>query len=312
MRILVPGHFRADLERALADLGPDLVGYDEAGAPEAGSAGTVALFRWWLTTEQGERLLEDHPSIRWVHSGSAGVDHILTPRLREREIVLTTSAGVHAPSIAEWVVAAMLAAMKNLPDMARRQRERRFEKVARPELTGQTVVFFGAGHIATAIAERLAPFGVRMRAVRRSGERHAVIREIAPALAPACRDADWLIVAAPLTPDTARAVDAEVLAALPSSARLINVSRGELVDEPALVDTLRDGRIAGAILDVFAEEPLPAGHPFWAMENVLVLPHTTWRSPNVRQRQIDLFAENVRRFADGRELLNVVDLERGY
>ncbi|HEY0788316.1 MAG TPA: D-2-hydroxyacid dehydrogenase, partial [Thermoanaerobaculia bacterium] len=304
-RILVPGHFERDLAgRAGAEV--ELVPYDETGAPIRDSAGATALFRWWLTSAQGDRLIETHPSLRWIHSGSAGVDHILTERFRASSIVLTNSAGVHAPSIAEWVVGAMLQAVKDFPAMRQQQRERRFEKVLRPELTGQRALFLGTGQIATAIASRLAPFGRRLAGVRRGGARHPVIPEILPAssLPGAAADADWLIVTAPFTPDTEGIVSRSLLAALPPGARVVNVSRGELVDEDALVDAIRQKRIAGAILDVFRVEPLPPDHPFWAMDEVIVLPHTTWRSPEVRARQIDLLLENLRRFVAGEPLRN--------
>ncbi len=313
-RILVPGHFERDLAPRLPGGGVELVPYDEAGTPLAESSSASGLFRWWLTSEQGDGLIAAHPALRWIHSGSAGVDHILTPRFRASSIVLTNSAGVHAPSIAEWVVGAMLQVVKDFPAMREQQRERRFEKVLRPELTGQRALFLGTGQIATAIASRLAPFGVRLAGVRRGGSPHPVIGEIVGAadLPRAAADVDWLILTAPLTPETEGIVSRELIAALPPRARVVNVSRGELVDEDALVDAIRAKRIAGAILDVFRVEPLPPDHPFWSMDGVIVLPHTTWRSPEVRARQIDLFLDNLGRFLANEPLRNVVDVARGY
>lgn len=313
-RILVPGHFERDLANRVAGLPVELVPYGETGLPLRDSTGARALFRWWLSSEEGDRLIDSHPDLRWIHSGSAGVDHILTPRFRASSIELTNSAGVHAPSIAEWVVGAMLQVVKDFPSMLRRQGERSFEKVLRPELTGQHALFVGTGQIATAIASRLTPFGMRLSGVRRSGSAHPVIGEILPltALRDAAADTDWLIVTAPLTPETDTIVGREVIGALPPRARVVNVSRGELVAEDALADAIRSGRLAGAILDVFRTEPLPVDHPFWSMEQVMVLPHTTWRSPQVRARQIDLFVENLRRFLGGEPLRNVVDAARGY
>jgi phosphoglycerate dehydrogenase-like enzyme len=313
-RILLPAHFESDLRPLAATLGVELVPYDEEGVPLRPAAGASGLFRWWLSAAQGDRLIEDHPDLRWIHSGSAGIDHILTERFRRSRIVLTNSAGVHAPSIAEWVVGAMLLVVKDFAAMRAQQRERRFEKVLRPELTGQRALFVGTGQIAGAIASRLAPFGMRLAGARRSRAPHPVIGEIVPPerLAAAAADADWLIVTAPLTPETEGIVNRAVLDALPARARVINVSRGELVDEDALIDAIRAKRIAGAILDVFRVEPLPLDHPFWSMDEVVVLPHTTWRSPEVRARQIELFADNLRRFVAGQELRNVVDVGRGY
>lgn len=313
-RILVPGHFEGDLARPARDLGAELVPYDEAGAPQRDSSGATALFRWWLSQEQGDRLIADHPALRWIHSGSAGVDHILTPRFRASDLVLTNSAGVHAPSIAEWVVGAMLHVIKDFPAMRARQEARSFEKVLRPELTGQRALFIGTGQIAGAIAARLAPFGMRLAGANRSGSAHPLIPEIVPhsSLRAAATEADWLIVTAPYTAATDGIVGRELIAALPARARIVNVSRGELVDEEALAEAVGAKRIAGAILDVFRVEPLRPDHPFWALEEIIILPHTTWRSPQVRTRQIDLFLDNLRRFLAGEPLRNVVDVERGY
>ena len=311
---LVPGHFLADLEPLVSKLPAELVPYDAHGEPALPAPGASVLFRWWLTPEEGDSVLDRHPSIRWVHSGSAGIDHILTPLFLARAPQLTNSAGVHAPSIAEWVVGAMLSVLKDLPAMSAAQEKREFEKVQRAELTGQKVVFIGAGQIATEIAQRLAPFGVRLAALRASGRSHETIPSIIPfaRLREEVADADWLIITAPLTKQTAGVIDRPLLEALPSRARVINVSRGELLDEDALAELIGRGKLTGAILDVFREEPLPPDHPFWTLPGVLVFPHTTWRSPQVKERQLQLFADNLRRFIAGEPLRNVVDPKRGY
>lgn len=311
---LVPGHFLADLEPLVSKLPVELVPYDAHGEPARPAPEATVFFRWWLTPEEGDRVLDRHSSIQWVHSGSAGIDHILTPRFLARSPQLTNSAGVHAPSIAEWVVGAMLSVVKDLPAMARAQENHEFEKVQRPELTGQKAVFIGAGQIATEIAQRLAPFGLRLVALRASGGSHETIPSIIPLdrLREEVADADWLIITAPLTKETAGMIDRALLEALPSRARVVNVSRGELLDEEALADLIGRGKLTGAILDVFREEPLPADHPFWTLPGVLVFPHTTWRSPQVKDRQLGLFADNLRRFVEGEPLRNVVDPARGY
>ncbi|MFN2240262.1 MAG: D-2-hydroxyacid dehydrogenase [Thermoanaerobaculia bacterium] len=311
---LVPGHFLADLEPLVSRLPAELVPYDAHGEPAHPAPGASVFFRWWLTPEEGDRVLGRHSSIRWVHSGSAGIDHILTPLFLARAPQLTNSAGVHAPSIAEWVVGAMLSVVKNLPAMARAQERREFEKVQRPELTGQKAVFIGAGQIATEIAQRLAPFRMRLAALRASGRSHEAIPSIIPfaRLREEVADADWLIITAPLTKETAGIIDRALLEALPSRARVINVSRGELLDEEALADLIGREKLAGAILDVFREEPLPPDHLFWTLPGLLVFPHTTWRSPQVKERQLELFADNLRRFVSGEMLRNVVDPSRGY
>lgn len=311
--ILVPSHFLDDLT-PLVPSAVRLVPYDRNGRPQGDSTDAAGLFRWWLTPEEGDALIRSHPDLRWIHSGSAGVDHILTPLFRGSRIVLSNSAGVHAPSIAEWVVAAMLSELKSLRLMTVQQQAKTFEKIERPELGGQEILFLGAGHIASEIALRLWPFGVSMTAIRKSGAAHPRFPSVLPPsfLLDAARKASWLIVTAPLTQETTGIVSRDLLAALPAHARVVNVSRGEVVNEDALVEAIREGRLAGAILDVFREEPLPPSHPFWEMPEVVVLPHTTWRSPEVKRRQVELFVDNLARFLDGRPLRNVVDAERGY
>lgn len=312
-KALVPGHFLEPLRERLRDEDVKLIAYDAHGNPLRDSGGASILFRWWLSQEEGDRLIEQH-QLEWIHTGSAGVDHILTPRFLASGIVLTNSAGVHAASIAEWVVAAMLMYEKNLPEMLEQQRGHVWEKVQRDEMKGKIAVFLGAGHIAREIAARLRPFGVKLRAIRRRAQVDAAFDEsfAIGELSSRVQDADWLIVTAPLTSSTRGVVNGPVISRLPPRCRFVNVARGEIVDEPALTDALREGRLAGAILDVFSEEPLPDDHPLWDLPGVLVLPHTTWRSPQVQDKQLDLFEKNVRRFLRGEALVNVVDVKAGY
>lgn len=278
------------------------------------SAGSEALFRWWLSVEQGDKLIRDHPKMRWIHTGSAGVDHILTPTFLQANLLLTNSAGVHAVSIAEWVLAAILALEKDLPGMLEQQSAGAWQKVERDELTGKRIVILGGGQIATEIALRLRPFGVGLVCVRRSAKEHPHFDETFPvsALRVAVGDADWLILTLPLTSATRGIVSDEILKLLPARCRVVNVSRGEILDQEALLEALREKRIAGAVLDVFTAEPLPADHPLWSMPNAMVWPHTTGNSPAVRRREIELFSENLRRFVAGKPLLNVVDPAAGY
>jgi phosphoglycerate dehydrogenase-like enzyme len=309
--ILVPAHFLEELRKVLRDEPVELAAYDQQGRELDANAKATALFRWWLTTEQGDRLLTRHP-LRWIHTGSAGVEHILTPAFLDASIRLTNSSGVHAPSIAEWVVGGMLFLQKDIRSMLRLQAERKFEKVERSELSGATAVFLGAGHIAGEIAKRLRPFGMRHVAIRRTPLPHPLFDEsfAIDALESLAGAADFLIIAAPLSDATRHLIDGRILSSMKRSSILVNVARGEIVDESALIDALREKRIAGAMLDVFEQEPLPSEHPLWALENVLLLPHTTWRSPEVRGRQLALFVENVRRYVRGEPLVNEVDVER--
>jgi phosphoglycerate dehydrogenase-like enzyme len=286
----------------------DLIGYDQNGVPESDATGVEGIFRWWLTVEQGDLAITSNPALRWIHSGSAGIDHILTPAFLNRDITLTNSSGVHAPSIAEWVVATMLFLEKDLGKLLAQQRQHIWEKVERPELSTRTVVIIGAGAIASAIAQRLRPFGPRLITVRRSSNVDPTFDEtfVVEELHAVVPRADWLIVAVPLSAETRNLVDSEILSAMKGTARLVNVARGEIVEETALLHALKSKAIAGAVLDVLEHEPPATDHPFWDMDNVLLLPHTTWRSPEVRERQLALFLDNLQRFVKGTPLRNVV------
>lgn len=311
---LVPSHFIHEIQPSAEALGVELEGYDQRGIPAVPSGRAVACFRWWLTPEQGDELLIRNP-IRWVHTGSAGVNHILTPAFLASGALLTNSAGVHAPSIAEWVVAAILAEEKQLETIWRQQRQRVWHVVRTHEVQGRHALILGAGCIAREISARLRGLGIRVTAMSRGGgPQDGVFDAVLPSsrILDLAGDADWLILAAPLTGETRGIVSSSVIGALPPRARLVNVARGELVDEAALLEALRARRIAGAILDVFETEPLPEQHPFWEMETVRVLPHTTWRSEQVHARQIALFLDNLGRFARGEPMRNVVDPARGY
>jgi phosphoglycerate dehydrogenase-like enzyme len=313
-RALVPAHLLGDIGAAIGLDTVELIPYDPHGIPLADSAGSVAFFRWWLSEEDGDRLIEQHPTLAWLHTGSAGVDHILTERFRAAGLILTNSAGVHAPSIAEWVVAMMLLVEKDLPAMLQQQLARTWRKVERAELGGRRVTIVGTGHIGSEIARRLRPFGCRLTGVRRSGQEHPDFDHVERAenLSEALAGTDWLILAVPLSAETRGLIGAEALRSLPAGARIVNVARGEIVVEEALVEALQSGRLAGAVLDVFETEPLPDDHPLWTLPGVFVLPHTTWRSPEVKRRQVELFAGNMRRFVAGEPMKNVVDVTRGY
>lgn len=314
LEVLVPAHFTEILRGLTADMEVRFIPYDKEGVPEARSPEVSALFRWWLSVPAGDALIRDHPKLRWIHTGSAGVDHILTPLFLRSNIVLTNSSGVHATSIAEWVVTAILAGAKKLPQLLEQQRGHVWQTIECDELAGKRAIVLGAGHIAKEIARRLRRFGVSVDAVRRNAAADPAFDGVHPvrALESLLRDADWFIITAPLTDETRDLVDRRIIAALPRRARIVNVARGEIVDEAALTDALRNGALDGAILDVFREEPLPADNPLWDMPNVMILPHTTWRSPQVKQKQLALFVRNLRRFAAGEAMENVVDPRRGY
>jgi phosphoglycerate dehydrogenase-like enzyme len=232
-----------------------------------------------------------------------------------RDITLTNSAGVHAIPISEFVLGFMLAHAKQMGAYRAAQSEARWaEGMKLRELYDSTLLIMGIGGIGQAIAERAAAFGMRIYGSRRTPRPMPGVaqvvggdgwRELLP-------KADFLVVAAPLTAETRGMIDAAAFAAMRPTAYLINIARGAVLDEPALIAALRDGQISGAALDTFEQEPLPAESPLWGLPNVTITPHATANSPRMRERQIALFFENLSRFRSGQPLLNIVDKSIGY
>lgn len=259
-------------------------------------------------------------SLRWVHSTGAGIETIAAiPELIASDVVVTNTRGGHAPAIAEHAFAMLLALTRRIPDLVEDQRRHVWKRPevsgAMRELTGSTMVVLGLGHIGGAIAVRAAAFGMAVLGVDlRPGPPPAGVREVwgLDRLDEALARADVLAVAAPATPQTAGLIDARRIGLLPAAALVIAVSRGGIVDEAALVEGLRAGRLGGAGLDVFATEPLPADSPLWDVPNLLVSPHCSGGSWQTRERVWAITSENVRRFVAGEPLLNVCDKRAGF
>jgi phosphoglycerate dehydrogenase-like enzyme len=256
------------------------------------------------------------PRLRWVHATSAGAGEVVRaarlPAEALERLTITTSSGVHAIPLAEFAVLGLLAIAKELPRFAADQRARAWPEVRRPlrELDGQTLFLVGLGEIGRETARLAKAFGMRTVGIRRSQKPPpAHVDEVhgPDRLAELAGRADAMVVSLPLTEATAGMIDRATIEALPPSCIFVNVGRGGVVDEPALIDALRERRIAGAVLDVFATEPLPADSPLWTMDNVLVTPHAVALSARENERIVELFVANLRRYLDGEPLVNVVE-----
>ena len=265
-----------------------------------------------------ELLAGAHPALRWVHATSAGAGELVRRAGLDRDaldrVVITTSSGVHAVPLAEFAVLGLLAVAKDLPGLVAAQRARSWPTVRQPlrELRGQTLVLVGLGEIGREVARLGKALGMRTVGVRRrarpTGAPPPFTDEVhrADRLPELAGRADALVVSLPLTDETAGLLDRATVERLPPSCIFVNVGRGGVVDEAALVDALRERRIAGAVLDVFATEPLPHGSPLWTLPNVLVSPHAAALSEHENQRIVELFLANLRRFLDGEPLANAV------
>lgn len=254
-------------------------------------------------------------SLRWVHAGSAGVNHVLSAEVVESDVVVTNSRGVFDEPMAEYVLALVLAFAKDLPATLGLQRERRWRHRETERLGGRRALVAGTGPIGRAIGRKLAAAGMSVTGVgRRARETDPDLGSVLPMerLAEGLADADYVVLAAPLTEATRYMIDEAALSAMKPTARLVNVGRGPLVAQEDLVEALAAGRIAGAALDVFADEPLPESSPLWTMDNVIVSPHMSGDVVGWRSELVALFHDNLTRYLDGRPLRNVVDKRRGY
>lgn len=279
---------------------------------------------------------EQAPRLRWIQLASAGFDWMLkTPIGQQPEVILTSSSGMHATPIAEYCLGMMLALNLKLPLMMDYQRRSEWPKgraglFGPAPLRGKTVGIVGYGSIGRELARLCDAVGMTVLAAKRdvmkpearegwtepgTGDPLGEIpRRLYPggALSVMVKDCDYVVMTAPLTSDTRQMVDQHVLGAMKRTACFINIARGDVVDEVALVEALRDGDIAGAALDVFSEEPLPSTSPLWTLNNVIISPHVSGDLPDYFERAGYVFAENLRRYVEKRPLINALDREKGY
>ena len=279
---------------------------------------TEIVIAWSIRPEQ----FVAAKKLKWIHSTAAAVHQLLYPEMIRSKVVLTNARSVHGPVVAEHALALMLAMAKQLPRLRDSQwkkvwaQEAMWNQRPRPsELRGSTVCVVGFGAIGREVALRCHALGMRVTVVREHAEQPS-----APAkqvfgfdqVQTAVAQADFMVLAVPVTPETTGFFSGRLFAAMKQSAYLVNVGRGVLVDEAAMTEALQQKRIAGAALDVFTDEPLPANSPLWEMENVLITPHTASITEQLWERHYELISENVRRYLSGNPLLGVVDKAKGY
>ncbi len=247
--------------------------------------------------------------LRWLHTFSAGVDSPAFQVIIDRGGMLTNSSGASAPPIAQYVIAMMLYRTKRIDEWRDQQRRREWTQLSPGELTGQTVGIIGTGAIGGEVARLAKAFGMRTIGMRRSDKRTPHIDEqVTPRRLPQLlKQTDFVVLACPLTKETEGLIGERELRAMKPTATLINVARGRVVHESALIRALTEGWIGGACLDVFTFEPLPESSPLWDMPNVIVTPHNSGPSPLNMGRAMAIFLDNLDRFANGRKLRNLVE-----
>jgi glyoxylate/hydroxypyruvate reductase len=264
-----------------------------------------------------ERIPALAPRVRWIQATSAGIGEMLARLgLLDSPITFTTASGVHASALAEFCVMGMLVFVKDLFRLRADQAAHRWERYCARELRGLTLGVIGLGNIGREVARTGHALGMRVIGTKRTipagGVPH-VERVLPPErTGEVVREADVLVVTVPQTAGTKRLLGEEELRSMKRGAILINIARGAVVDEPALIAVLREGHLGGAALDVFAKEPLPADSPLWDLPNVIVSPHSASTVAAENARLTDLFCENLRRYLDDKPLINVFDRERRY
>ncbi len=274
------------------------------------------------------------PRLRWIQAHWAGIDHLANHPVWDSSIMLTNASGVHAVNMGQYTLAQLLAWAHRVPRWLHYQKlgewpDKRAERFTPDELRGRTLGILGYGSIGREIARLAKPFGLKILVTKRDARRledneYAVpgtgdpLAELPDRIYPAeatrsmLAECDYVVITLPLTTKTHHLFDEEMFKAMKSTAFLVNVGRGPIINENALIKALKKGWIAGAGLDVFETEPLPADSPLWGMDNVIISPHISGMTPAYDERVVDLFVTNLRRFLANEPLLNLVERERGY
>jgi len=316
--ILAEPH-EAQIERLAKQLaGVKIVaGLSERAFAEDATRATV-LCNWSGSLELFRKVFAMCPQVKWVHSRSVGLEQSLFSELRASAVPLTNGRGVFSPSLGEFALGAILYFAKDFRRLIRNQMAQRWEQFDVTMGERKTVGIVGYGDIGKAIASRVVPLGMKVLALKRTSPKPAEKDPLVEKFfGPAERIemiscSDYIAIATPLTPETRGLIGEAEFAAMKPTAVVINVGRGPVIDEAALICALQQKRIKGAALDVFDREPLPAGHPFYSLENVLLSPHSADHTPDWLETSMDFFIEQFERFRKGEPLRHVVDKKAGY
>ena len=264
-----------------------------------------------------QNVISRAPELKWVQVMAAGVNIFLDSEMVESPVILTNVSGIHATPIGEFVLGLMLMFAKNAPLHFQLKQEKQWKRLPPSILRSKTVGIVGLGSIGKEVARLAKAFGMKVMATRRSAKREGQARNVDIMLPPGrlhrlLADSDFVVLSLPGTPETSKLIGEKELRSMRPTAYLINISRGDVVDEEALIQALDERWIAGAGLDVFATEPLPADSRLWELPNVILSPHIAGGMEDYAMRATERFVENLGRYLDGRKLRNVVDKKRGY
>jgi phosphoglycerate dehydrogenase-like enzyme len=312
-----PGDPQLSMLNALREIAVVVIGNSpDAFKSAAGSA--EVIFNWSGSLSLIREVFLMSPAVRWVHSRSAGLERTLFPELVASNVTMTNGSGVFSPSLGEFALAAILYSAKDFRRMIRNQTAGLWEPFDVLPISGQTVGIVGYGDIGRAVAARVRAMGMKVLAVKRHVSTEKNPDPLADQiygpdhLIEMLSRCDYIVVAAPLNAETLGLIGEAEFAAMKPDAVIINVGRGPVIEERAMIKALSERRIKGAALDVFAEEPLPKGHPFYQLENVLLSPHCADHTPDWLDNAMRFFIAQFERFRQGQPLLNVVNKKLGY
>lgn len=255
------------------------------------------------------------PNLKWIQLLSAGINHVPVDKVLSKDIVLTNNKGGYSVAISEWIILKILEMLKNSKEFHNNQNSKIWKiDTSLLELYGKTVGFLGTGSIAKETAKRLEAFGVKILGFNTEGKNTKYfhksynIKDINNIVS----ELDILVISAPYTDETHHLVDDVVLSNMKNDSYIVNIARGSIIDEKALIKSLKSGTIKKAALDVFEEEPLPENNPLWSMDNVYLSPHTSWVSEMVRRRRYEIAYRNMSKYINGEKMDNIIDFEKGY
>lgn len=296
-----------DIPHVIGKTAADFAGKTEEAA---------AILHWSGSRDLLRSVFLSSPNVRWIHSRAAGIDKLLFPELVESDVPLTNGTGVFSRSLGEFALAAMLFFAKDLPRMLRNQAAARWEQFDVEEIAGHTVGIVGYGDIGRAVATRAHAMGMKVLALKRHPPASAdpiVDQFYKPEeMAVMLGQSDYVVVAAPLTPETRHMLSDAQFAAMKRTAVIINVGRGPVIDQAALVRALTEKKIRGAGLDVFEQEPIPAGDPIWKLDNILISPHCADHTKDWLDDAMRFFLRQYDHFRKGEPLENIVQKHLGY
>lgn len=313
MKVLFTYSYGEEKMKAVRDLGYELIYIRENDIAHSDEISDIDVL---VCYDPFERLdIARLKKLKWIQLSSIGIDQVPKEKIKAQGITVTNNRSGYSIPIGEWIVMSMLQLLKNSKTLFSRQDEKLWKiDTSILELYNKTVCFIGTGSIAAEAAKRLQGFGTKIIGLNTSGRKTEYFESCYPIrdLGQVLSQADVVVVSVPGTRETHHLINSKTIGALKKGACLINIARGSIVEEAALLEALRMGNLRGAALDVFEEEPLPEDNPLWSMENVIITPHNSWISEMRNERRYNIIYGNLRRYISGQELMNVVNVERGY